>query len=607
MHGFIGKLEDGTIATYQVLPWNCRAPHAGGGANNTHIAFEICEDNLKNADYFNKVYQEAIDLCVYLCKLYDLTEKDIICHYEGHQQGLASGHVDVTHWFPKHGKSMDTFRAAVKKELDTIDAITGTASTGSEKDEKIMWEFLMSKIDNEYGVAGLMGNIFAESGLKSNNLQNSCEKKLDYTDVTYTEAVDNRTYLNFVNDSAGYGLAQWTFWSRKEALLNYAKSINKSIGDYQMQLDFLYSEIKGNSGLFDNLKNATSVMEASTAVLYKYERPAVVINGTEEAKEETKKKRAEYGQKYYDKYSDRLSPALTRIAGNSRYDTAIAIADELKRILNIDKFDAIVLADGDNFADALSGNYLATKLHSPILLYGKNSMKCNAECIAENLKLDGVIYVLGGTAAIPETVEKELGEFTIKRLCGDDRFDTNLKILEEARVTGGEILVSTGQNFADSLSAAAIGLPMMIVDNVAQRLTYAQMRWLRGLYDAKFTIVGGTASVCEKFENELRKYGSVKRLCGDTREKTSVAVAEKYFANPECAILAYSRNFPDGLCGGTLANAMGAPMLLISTGVESAAAEYVTAQGVGKGIVLGGTSTLPNKCANAVFADNTKV
>ena len=208
MHGFIGKLEDGTIATYQVLPWNCRAPHAGGGANNTHIAFEICEDNLKNADYFNKVYQEAIDLCVYLCKLYDLTEKDIICHYEGHQQGLASGHVDVTHWFPKHGKSMDTFRAAVKKELDTIDAITGTASTGSEKDEKIMWEFLMSKIDNEYGVAGLMGNIFAESGLKSNNLQNSCEKKLDYTDVTYTEAVDNRTYLNFVNDSAGYGLAQ---------------------------------------------------------------------------------------------------------------------------------------------------------------------------------------------------------------------------------------------------------------------------------------------------------------------------------------------------------------------------------------------------------------
>ena len=119
VHGFIGKLADGTVATYQTLPWDHRGWHAGGSANNTHIGFEICEDGLTDSTYFKKVYQEAVELCAYLCKLYGLTEKNIICHSEGYKQGIASNHGDVMHWFPKHGKSMDTFRAAVKALLTT--------------------------------------------------------------------------------------------------------------------------------------------------------------------------------------------------------------------------------------------------------------------------------------------------------------------------------------------------------------------------------------------------------------------------------------------------------------------------------------------------------
>jgi len=114
VHAFIGKLKDGTIATYQCLPWNHRGWHAGGSANNTHIGFEICEDGLADGTYFKKVYQEAVELCAYLCKEYGLTEKNIICHSEGYRQGVASNHGDVMHWFPKHNKSMDTFRADVK-------------------------------------------------------------------------------------------------------------------------------------------------------------------------------------------------------------------------------------------------------------------------------------------------------------------------------------------------------------------------------------------------------------------------------------------------------------------------------------------------------------
>ena len=117
VHAFIGKLKDGTIATYQTLPWDHRGWHAGGKANDTHIGFEICEDNLTDRNYFNAVYREAVELCAYLCQQFGLTEKDIICHAEGAKLGIASNHRDVLHWFPKHGKNMDMFRAAVKAEM----------------------------------------------------------------------------------------------------------------------------------------------------------------------------------------------------------------------------------------------------------------------------------------------------------------------------------------------------------------------------------------------------------------------------------------------------------------------------------------------------------
>lgn len=133
VHAFIGKLKDGTIATYQTLPWNMRGWHGGGSSNDTHIGFEICEDGLTDASYFSAVYKEAVELCVYLCKQYNLTEKDIICHCEGYKLGIASNHGDVMHWFPKHSKSMDTFRADVKAGLAATEAPTPVTPTAPKK------------------------------------------------------------------------------------------------------------------------------------------------------------------------------------------------------------------------------------------------------------------------------------------------------------------------------------------------------------------------------------------------------------------------------------------------------------------------------------------
>lgn len=119
VHAFIGKLKNGSIATYQTLPWDHQGWHAGGDANDSYIGFEICEDSLTDISYFNAVYKEAAELCVYLCKLYGLTEKDILSHFEGYQLSIASNHGDPKYWFSKHGKSMDTFREDVKSLINT--------------------------------------------------------------------------------------------------------------------------------------------------------------------------------------------------------------------------------------------------------------------------------------------------------------------------------------------------------------------------------------------------------------------------------------------------------------------------------------------------------
>lgn len=126
VHGFIGKLSDGTVASVQTLPWDMRGWHAGTGtsgksANNTHISFEICEDGLDDKTYFDKVYREAVELTAMLCLEYNLDPLEdgvVIDHSEGYKRGIASGHADVSHWLKKYGKTMDDVRKDVAEEME---------------------------------------------------------------------------------------------------------------------------------------------------------------------------------------------------------------------------------------------------------------------------------------------------------------------------------------------------------------------------------------------------------------------------------------------------------------------------------------------------------
>lgn len=177
------------------------------------------------------------------------------------------------------------------------------ALRGASDSEKI-WNRLDDEGFNDYGKGGLIGNLDAESGLKPKNLQNSYEKKLGYTDDSYTAAVDNSSYGNFVKDSAGYGLAQWTYWSRKQNMLTFARAAGKSIGDLEMQLDFLCKELKESyPTVYSKLKTAASVREASDIVLTQFERPA-------DQSEAVKLKRANMGQKYYNQYAKKTGGSV---------------------------------------------------------------------------------------------------------------------------------------------------------------------------------------------------------------------------------------------------------------------------------------------------------
>lgn len=143
VHAFIGTLANGDVAAVQVGPWDKKAWGCGSGSkgscNNGWIQFEICEDNLNDPVYFEKVYREAVELTAYLCKLYNLNPQGtvtysgvkvpvILCHQDSYQLGLGSPHSDVLHWFPKYGKSMQTVR-------DDVATLLAGSNDNTEEDE----------------------------------------------------------------------------------------------------------------------------------------------------------------------------------------------------------------------------------------------------------------------------------------------------------------------------------------------------------------------------------------------------------------------------------------------------------------------------------------
>ena len=163
--------------------------------------------------------------------------------------------------------------------------------------ENETWAYLVHMFRNPYSAAAIMGNFYIESKMDPGYLQSSYARKLGMTSAEYTARTDSGEYPaeSFIHDSAGYGLAQWTYWSRKRSLLDYAKEKNKSVGDLGVQLDFFWEEIQLYKAVFPVLLSATSIQEASDIFARKYEKPADVSDTA-------LKRRSDAGQKYYDAF-----------------------------------------------------------------------------------------------------------------------------------------------------------------------------------------------------------------------------------------------------------------------------------------------------------------
>ena len=158
--------------------------------------------------------------------------------------------------------------------------------------EQIIWNFLKSKDLNDFAAAGIMGNLQAESGLRSNNLEDNKNVSLG-SDEEYTQKVDNGTYPYFITDNAGYGLAQWTTSDRKRKLYNICQANNKSISDLSCQLVLLYEELK-SLNILSQLQNATNVRQATVTFLTKFEKPAGYNT------QKVQNARTELAQQFYD-------------------------------------------------------------------------------------------------------------------------------------------------------------------------------------------------------------------------------------------------------------------------------------------------------------------
>lgn len=296
--------------------------------------------------------------------------------------------------------------------------------------------------------------------------------------------------------------------------------------------------------------------------------------------------------------------AIERYAGATRYDTSLATADALKASLGVSQFEAVVLAYGGNFPDALAGGYLANVKNAPVITVDTTAASENKveAYLKSNLKSNGDVYILGGTGVVTLRFEKALTAdgYSVKRLAGASRYDTNLATIKEAGKSDKGLLVCSGNGYADSLSASAVDMPILLVNT---SITKDQQAYIDEYAPSTIYIVGGTGVVSTAIEKSLASKYDVKRVAGVNRHKTSVAVAEEFFdaEKIDAVTFAYAQNFPDGLSGGPLAASLGAPMILTETSNHADAKAYRQKTTAFKSVTFGGTALIDENAVTDIM------
>lgn len=276
---------DGRIAMYVE---ECNGSQCSSSKTNDMraVTIEVVSSNKEPYEVTDKALDALIKLCADICKrngikklVWSVNKNDRINHLNGcnmtvHRDYSKNGKTcPGSYLYGKHG----WIAAQVNKLLSTGETEITTEKKKVNMNVKEIYKYFLGKSLTNEGVAGLLGNLNAESGLRANNIQNSYEKKIGMNDEQYCDAVNSGEYSKdkFVNDKIGMGLAQWTYYSRKQKLYEYAESIGHCIDSTEMQVEFLYKELCESYGsVLKVLKSSHNLRECSDCVLTQFEKPA---------------------------------------------------------------------------------------------------------------------------------------------------------------------------------------------------------------------------------------------------------------------------------------------------------------------------------------------
>ncbi|RDW22226.1 hypothetical protein CWR48_00530 [Oceanobacillus arenosus] len=278
---------------------------------------------------------------------------------------------------------------------------------------------------------------------------------------------------------------------------------------------------------------------------------------------------------------------IDRIKGSNRYETAIEVSKQGWEKGSVEK---VILASGQDFADALAGVPLAAAWDTPILLTQKD--KLLDQTIKEIKRLGAKeVTILGGEVAVGkavvETLEKE--GLTVGRIKGSTRYETAVEIAN--KLTDGKaekVVVASGKEYADALSVAALaardGLPILLTQD--SKLTKATAEAITSLGAKESLVLGGNSAISEKVAKELP---SAKRLSGKDRYETNIAILNEFGVNSDGVYIASGNSFADALSGAVLAAKEDSAVVLVHGKVPGKVSEYLLDQDVDKMSIFGGT------------------
>ena len=289
--------------------------------------------------------------------------------------------------------------------------------------------------------------------------------------------------------------------------------------------------------------------------------------------------------------------ALVRIAGADRFATAVATSNA--EFPTAGSAGAVVLARADNYPDALVGTALAAAKSGPLLFVQGATLSDETRSeIVRVLPAGGTVYLLGGTAAIPDSIATTLTGlgFTVTRYAGTDRYDTALKVAA-ALDSPSTVFLATGTNFPDALSAgpAAAEVHGVVLLTNGPTLTPTVKAYLTA-HPGTVYAVGGPAVAADR---------AAIPLDGADRYATAAVVATAIFSAPTTVGLASGVTFPDALSGGAYQARAGGPILLAApTALPSETGTYLNdgKATVATAEIFGGYTALSASVQSAITA-----